>query len=123
MGTKILGRGYEDKLACLYDSTTDTAYGPVFYPFKKYERELSNPHDTKGRGKVVADLDAGEVAMLFITWLREDPSTFSTQTLADKAHTFSNDWLPRVVGELALDGADTDFDTLEQMLIDGRVTR
>lgn len=56
MGVMILvGRASDMDRACLFDSVTDTAFGPVFYDSK-------GPYDSKG-------LTAEEVAERFLDWL------------------------------------------------------
>ena len=113
MGIRIMARGFDgDNLACLYDSTTDTAFGPVFYEFKKYER---GDAERGKRGKLIALLDAGEVAALFTVWVREDARNFSDQELANKAHAFRA-WLDSSTNALTARKVDVEYDTLEKFI-------
>jgi hypothetical protein len=66
MGVRILTSSHADPVAVLYSSSTDWAFGPVFY-------------STPGH-------DADERAEAFLDWLRIDPRSLEDAALERKYH-------------------------------------
>lgn len=73
MGVRIIHDTKND-VACLYDSVSDVAFGPVFYGLD--ESEAGEP------------VDELEMAEGFRAWLRADARTYSAAELSSEYNTF-----------------------------------
>ena len=71
MGVRIIDNG---TIACLYDSVTDMAFGPVFYGLDESEAG--------------EEVDAVEMAEGFNDWLSEDARTYSPRELEAEYSAF-----------------------------------
>lgn len=83
MGVRILAGtepGSRFQHACLWDSVTDTAFGPVVYE----DRAL--------------DLSPDEVLQQFLEWLPKDARQYDNETLHDKLVEFTKTLKPSSEG-------------------------
>lgn len=71
MGVRIIDNG---RIACLYDSVSDVAFGPVFYGLDESEAG--------------EEVDAVEMADGFLGWLNRDARDYSPREIAAEYDAF-----------------------------------
>lgn len=71
MGVRLLT---QDGKTALYDSVTDTAFGPVVYGWDEPDPGMKDEAE-------IETADSEEVALLFLDWLSEDARTYAPKDL------------------------------------------